>query len=285
MAKLTHLVDGESLLRGQSIVSPNGKYEAFMNISGFVTLFRFEAGRDPVKMWRHACFTQQPYGATWMGIRGGFLAGGDHRNQNRETVWWAAPRNGLGARPTNTILVVQDDGNMVLYNRDATGRIVNAAWATNTHGSYPASIDPRLPVAMVSAGSLAINANTLIENKLTSPITVSDGQTAVTLQPTMSVAANSPAGPGTLLIDVNKFVYDLDDDAGSLSEKPQIRTNRSGNTLQLVAGSPVPFDWQGAFEHGFPHLQISRTQALEDTETLHNDTKQGGEPELPFTLN
>lgn len=263
---LTHLVEGETLRAGQSLTSPNRKFVTYMSTQGHVTLYRFEAGRDPVNMWRFFCYHQRPFGNVWMGIRGGFLAGGDQRRHNRpETPWWGRPRNGLGRRPSNTILVVQDDGNMVLYARNAQSVITSAEWATGTNGRHEAAIDPSLPVAMISAGTLAVNANTLIVNTLPTPITVSDSQTAATVAPNNSVGVHSPAGPGSLAIDVRAFAYDLDTGSSNATVRPQVRADRSGNTIRLVSGRPTPFAWHESLDDTFSHLQLPwETQALAD---------------------
>jgi hypothetical protein len=251
----TELLPNETLIRGEAIESPNRKFMAYLTTTGFFTLYRFE-GSNPVQMWRHACFTQSPFGEVWVGIRNGFLMGGDHRYPHRpETAWWAAPRNGLGTPPKNAKLVVQDDGNMVLYSRDANGNITGAAWSTQTNNVYPASTDPTVPVAMISAGAIAINANTVVENTLALPINVFDGSTAVLISPGASVGVNAYAGPGTIAIQTTQFAYDVDD-SSSAARDVNVQTRTNGRLVQLVPGPRPPFESHLLDDSNFSHIQF-----------------------------
>jgi hypothetical protein len=254
-----------------------------MSHQGHVTLYRFEAGREPINMWRFYCYHQRPFGAVWMGIRGGTLAGGDHRYTNRpETAWWFRPTV-PNHRATNPILVLQDDGNMVLYSRDPQGNILplrRNGWATGTEGSYPAAIDSTLPTVMVQAGTLAINANTIIENTLSEPINISDGQTAVVLKGNQSVGAYSHAGPGTLAIEPCVYSYNLETGTHSM-DAVGIRPDRNGNTIRLIQGLPTPFESHRAEGRNFSNFQLPWESTEFEVEYLASGAEQSGEPEPP----
>ncbi len=257
------LVEGQDLSAGQSLESPDEKSKLYLSRNGMLTLFRFEAGRDPVDMWRFRCFANNLYGAPWVGIRKRitgtqekwFLCGGDHA-QTRETAWWSRPGNGFGPGAYNPMLIVQNDCNLVLHNRQPDGTPANSVWSSETAAVHPAAINPRLDIAMMTTGVIAISANTIVENELTVPINVSDGQTAVVLAPQETVAVHVPGGAGVLAIVVQSSTYDLDSSDWSAGPTPHVTTRRQGNTVRLVAGVPSPIEWNQPKGMNFTHLQL-----------------------------
>ena len=258
-----HIENGQKLTPGQSLVSNSGKFHLYMSSRGHVTLYRFEAGRDPVNMWRFYCYHQRVYGEPHIAIVGGFLKGGDHRYNNQPTYWWARPRNGFGNPVPNPILYMQDDGNLVLYSRDNANNRGGAAWSTGTNGNYNAAINPDFDNALVATGTLSVNANTIIENTLSDPINVSDGRTAIVLNPGQTAGAHAPSGPGSLAIDFESTSYNLDDGSLDAVPAPNHTTSTAGNVVRLAPGNHERFNWHEEIDHNFSHLQL--TWESEDT--------------------
>ncbi len=264
------IVTGDTLTPRETLISRDKRFSLYMSESGHITLYRFELGQRPINMWRFYCYHQRPYGEPWVAIRNGFLMGGDHRYQNRPyTPWWARLRNGMGNPVANPIFVMQSDGNAVLYARDGDGNIGAAGWSTGTNARHQAAINPDLDVAVLATGTLAIGANTIIENTLDRPINVNDGQLNAILNPGETIGARGPTGPGSLAIDVCHCDHNLEERSQNVTRVPNVTTSRSGNLVQIVPGGNRPFNWHEAEHHNFEHALLSLE--LEDREKTRTD--------------
>jgi hypothetical protein len=135
-------------------------------------------------------------------------------------------------------MYMQDDGNLVIYDRNA-----NVIWSTGTHGSHSLAINPDLKVVTLGAGTLAIDnsrANTIFENPHPNPVTISDGINAVVLDRGSPQAVFAPRGPGSLAISGHSYTFDLDSDSQSadatVGYQPDTIATRSGNTWTIGSG-------------------------------------------------
>ncbi len=93
---------GESLFAGQSLFSPNGRHELRMQDDGNLVIYRAGA---PV--WNTGTFNGP--GVATMRADGNFVI----YDQNQQMVWTTQSEGNAGA-----YLVMQDDGNLVLYAAD-----------------------------------------------------------------------------------------------------------------------------------------------------------------------
>jgi hypothetical protein len=111
------LRDGESLIRGQHITSPDGRFTLEVQAQDG-NLVLYEYGKRP--LWASGVYDVD----AWVSLTVGALSMRDQRNG---VVGW-------GTNPANdgspSTLVLQDDGNLVLY-RNSDRAVI---WTTNTYG-------------------------------------------------------------------------------------------------------------------------------------------------------
>ncbi|HXA32368.1 MAG TPA: hypothetical protein VNV87_08935 [Acidimicrobiales bacterium] len=110
-----------SLTSGACLISPNQQYELIMQTDGNLVLYYQTSARA---LW--SSDTVNNPGAFFRLQTNGFM--GVLNSTNSVTLW--APSEPWVGEPVNAVLVLQDDGNLVLY--DTLHGDVRALWATGT---------------------------------------------------------------------------------------------------------------------------------------------------------
>ena len=147
--------DGCRLQSGQFLVSPNQQYELIMQTDGNLVLYYQTSASS---LW--STKTPNNPGAFLVLRPSGYLAVINSANTNR--IW--APEEPWVGGTLNTELVLQDDGNLVLYDTEPGD--VHALWATGTNGlkgesltTCGAGAPSQLPTGLVEPGACLVSPN------------------------------------------------------------------------------------------------------------------------------
>jgi hypothetical protein len=137
-----------SLAPGACLISPNQQYELIMQTDGNLVLYYKTSAHA---LW--SSVTQNNPGAFFRLQTNGFM--GVLNSSNSATLW--APSEPWVGGPVNAVLVLQDDGNLVLYDTQ-TGE-PHALWATNTTGyneNGVSTCDAQSPSAITGGAPVSI---------------------------------------------------------------------------------------------------------------------------------
>ena len=258
------MAEGGRLNPGDSITSLDGRFSFYVTHGysehGNLTvarLYRFEPMRDPILMDHWTCAFDQ-YHQGWVELYHGRLIGTyeEVRADGTRGVVWGFP---VGRPPAqNPLLVMKDDGNLVLYERNADDEGVGAAWNSGTAGTYLNAYDPSTDLGIIAIGSISINPNCLLQNQLDSRLTVSDGTQSVCLAPGETAGLLVAGGAGQVKIDLQSSTsYDLDvgiasDGAIHLDARAEIE----GSTIAIKRGAGHRLDWSKLPPNNFSHLPL-----------------------------
>jgi hypothetical protein len=120
------------IMPGGCLVSPNHQYELIMQTDGNLVLY-FQSRMDP--MW--ASNTANNPGAFFRLQSNGYMA--VINSANTAQLWPGGPDPWVGT--PDPVLVLQSDGNLVLYANNAPGSsLPYAAWSTHTNGLRGAEV-------------------------------------------------------------------------------------------------------------------------------------------------
>lgn len=226
---------GDKLEPGQKIQSNNKKFALVIWRNRRVKLYRIEPD-DLVPMGRISGYRVPENG--WLGVTANGYLGGMFERNERILASWARPRNGIGPSYLDPELILQDDGNLVLYGslpRRGAPAVRGAQWASGTYGEHRRAVNPDHTLIQITNGSLAIEANTIIELGRTEQVTVFDGEQSRELRRGESVGVRVPNGSGALQIKATEIAPNFSEGTADAVGRylPESILERSGNTWTI----------------------------------------------------
>ena len=276
-ANTNRLDSSEQLKQHQALVSADGRFEVAINDDG-IRLFRFELSqaRETFRLL-HSLGSDK-----FIDMDFGFLNLKGTVNHKVKVLHKRPLTSNHNLRAKTPQLVVQDDGNLVLYDISGTRR---AVWASQTHGNHTRALNKRHPTVVALPGTLAIEADRIFINETDTIVNFNDGLVNKIVGPNQTLGVRQPiGGPLTLAIQINDYDTTIagtgKNSADVIEQTKTFQSSGreirmvpvSGGGLRLVGGSDSDVDvceFHNGLLHSSNHCDIDS-----DNDLLPNDERR-----------